>query len=50
MMNKGLKRGGKVRKTAETKVHKGERVIPASKVKRVDRMMKRKGMRKTNRS
>lgn len=43
------KRGGKVRKTGPAIVHAGERVIPRSKVKRVDRMMKRKGMRKTNR-
>lgn len=43
------KRGGKVRKTGPAIVHRGERVIPRSKVKKVDRMMKRKGMRKTNR-
>lgn len=39
------KRGGKVRKTGRAIVHKGERVIPRGKVKRVERMMKRSGMR-----
>jgi SLT domain-containing protein len=39
------KRGGKVRKTGMAKVHKGERVIPAGKRKKVERLMKRSGMR-----
>lgn len=39
------KRGGKVRKTGPAIVHKGERVIPAGKRKKVERMMKRSGMR-----
>ena len=34
-------RGGKVRKTGEARLLKGERVIPRSKVKKVERMMKR---------
>jgi hypothetical protein len=40
-------RGGKVRKTGVARLKKGERVIPVSKVKKVDRMMKKRGMRKT---
>lgn len=40
-------RGGKVRKTGPARLKKGERVIPVSKVKKVDRMMKKRGMRKT---
>lgn len=43
------KRGGKVRKTGPAIVHRGERVIPASQRKKVDRLMKRNKMRKTNR-
>ena len=39
------KRGGKVRKTGPAILHKNERVIPAGKRKKVERMMKRKGMR-----
>lgn len=40
-------RGGKVRKTGIARLKKGERVIPKGKVKKVDRMMKKRGMRKT---
>ena len=43
------KRGGKVRKTGSATVHKGERVIPRSKVKRVEKLMRGKKMRMTNR-
>lgn len=43
------KRGGKVRRTGRAVVHKGERVIPRSKVKRVEKMMRGKKMRMTNR-
>ena len=43
------RKGGKVRRTGPAIVHRGERVIPRSKVKKVDRMMKRKKMRLTNR-
>ncbi len=39
------KRGGKVRKTGIAKLHKNERVIPAGKVKRVEKMMRKKKMR-----
>lgn len=39
------KRGGKVRKTGPAIVHRGERVIPKSKVKRVETMMRSKKMR-----
>ena len=39
------KRGGRVRKTGIAKVHRGERVIPAGKRKKVERLMKRAGMR-----
>jgi hypothetical protein len=39
------KRGGKVRKTGPAIVHRGERVIPKSKVKRVEKMMRSKNMR-----
>jgi hypothetical protein len=44
------KRGGKVRKTGGAIVHKGERVIPKSKVKRVEKMMRKKKMRMKARS
>ena len=44
------RKGGKVRKTGIALVHRGERVIPASKRKKVERLMKRAKMRKTNRS
>lgn len=43
------KRGGKVRKTGRAIVHKGERVIPAGKRKKVERLMKRSGMRMRSR-
>ena len=43
-------RGGKVRKTGMAKVHRGERVIPASKVKRVEKMMRKSKMRMKARS
>lgn len=36
------KKGGKVRRTGLARVHKGERVIPKSKVKRVEKLMKMK--------
>ena len=39
------KRGGKVRKTGVARLHKNERVIPAGKRKKVERLMKRAGMR-----
>lgn len=39
------KKGGKVRKTGRAIVHKGERVIPRGKVKKVERLMKRSKMR-----
>lgn len=39
------KRGGKVRKTGPAILHKNERVITAGQRKKVDRMMKRSGMR-----
>lgn len=45
-----FKRGGKVRKTGRAILHAGERVIPAGKVRRVERLMKRAKMRKTDRS
>jgi len=41
-------RGGKVRKTGPAIVHRGERVIPAGKRKKAERVMKRAGMRLTN--
>lgn len=40
-----LKRGGKVRKTGPANLHKGERVIPAGKVKRVEKLMRGAKMR-----
>lgn len=39
------KRGGKVRKTGRANLHRGERVIPKSKVKRVEKMMRKGKMR-----
>jgi hypothetical protein len=39
------RKGGKVRKTGPAVVHKGERVIPRGKVKRVEKMMRQKKMR-----
>jgi hypothetical protein len=44
------KRGGKTRKTGLANLHKGERVIPKSKVKRVEKMMRKKKMRMKARS
>lgn len=44
------KRGGKVRKTGGAVVHKGERVIPKGKVKRVEKMMRKAKMRMKARS
>jgi hypothetical protein len=44
------KRGGKVRKTGGAIVHKGERVIPKKKVKRVEKMMRKAKMRMKARS
>jgi hypothetical protein len=44
------RKGGKVRKTGPAIVHRGERVIPAGKVKRVEKMMKRSKMRMKARS
>ena len=44
------KRGGKVRKTGPAIVHRGERVIPASKRKKAERLMKRGGMSLTNKT
>lgn len=44
------RKGGKVRKTGPAIVHRGERVIPKSKVKRVEKMMKRNKMRMKARS
>ena len=41
-------RGGKVRKTGPAIVKRGESVIPAGKRKKVERLMKRKGMKLTN--
>ena len=41
-------RGGKVRKTGQAVVHRGERVIPASTRKKAEKAMKRAGMRLTN--
>jgi hypothetical protein len=39
------RKGGKVRKTGKAVLHAGERVIPKGKRKKVERMMKREGMR-----
>ena len=44
------KRGGKVRKTGMAKLHKNERVIPAGKRKKVERLMKKSEMRMKARS
>lgn len=40
------RKGGKIRKTGVKNLHRGERVIPKSKVKRVDNMMRKAKMRK----
>ena len=39
------KRGGKTRKTGIANLHKGERIIPKGKVKRVEKMMRKAKMR-----
>ncbi len=39
------KRGGKTRKTGIANLHKGERIIPRGKVKRVEKMMRKAKMR-----
>ena len=44
------RKGGRVRKTGPAVVHKGERVIPAGKVKRVEKMMRKAKMRMKARS
>ena len=41
----GFKRGGKVRKTGPAVVHRGERVIPRGKVKRVEKLMRKNKIR-----
>ncbi len=40
--------GGKIRKTGPANLHAGERVIPRSKVKKVERLMRKSKMRMTN--
>lgn len=40
-----FKRGGKTRKTGLANLHKGERIIPRGKVKRVEKMMRKAKMR-----
>ena len=42
------KRGGRVRKTGPAIVHKDERVIPASKRKKAEKVMRKAGMSLTN--
>ena len=42
------KRGGKVRKTGPAIVHRGERVIPASKRKKAEKVLRKAGMSLTN--
>ncbi len=42
------KTGGKIRKTGPANLHAGERVIPRSKVKKVERLMKNSKVRMTN--
>lgn len=44
------RQGGKVRKTGPAIVHRNERVIPASKRKKAERLMKRGGMSLTNKT
>jgi hypothetical protein len=44
------RKGGRVKKTGMALLHRNERVIPAGKRKRVERMMKRSGMRVNGRS
>jgi hypothetical protein len=42
------RKGGKVRKTGRAIVHKNERVIPASKRKKAEKVMRKAGMKLTN--
>lgn len=42
--------GGKTRKTGLARLHKGERVIPRGKVKKVEKLMRSKKMRMKSRS
>jgi hypothetical protein len=44
-----LRKGGKTRKDGPANLHKNERVIPANKRKKVERLMKREKMALTNR-
>ena len=44
------RKGGKVRKTGPAILHRNERVIPASKRKKAERLMKRSGMSLTNKT
>ena len=44
------KKGGRVKRTGSANLHKGERVIPKSKVKRVEKMMRKAKMRMKARS
>ena len=44
------RKGGKVRKTGPAIVHRGERVVPKGKVKRVEKMMRKAKMRMKARS
>ena len=39
------KKGGRVKRTGLARVHRGERVIPRCKVKRVEKMMRKSKMR-----
>lgn len=43
------RKGGKVRRTGLARLHKGEKVIPRGKVKKVERQMKKKSRRKAGR-
>lgn len=45
-----LKRGGKIKKTGVKNLHADERVVPASKRKKVEKLMKRAGMSLTNKT
>jgi SLT domain-containing protein len=42
------KRGGKVKRTGPALTHKNERVIPAGKRKKVERLMKKSRMKMTD--
>lgn len=44
-----FKKGGKTQGIRVVRLHTDERVIPASKRKKVERLMKREGMNLTNR-